>query len=209
MSAPTLTAPRTLADTIGQRALTTTQRNVVLVAGFAVLTAVLAQVRVDLPFTPVPITGQTLGVLLAGAALGWRRGALSQLLYWGAGIFMPVAWYADDHTGTSISAGWHVATGTTAGYLAGFVLAAAAVGALAERRQDRSLATSIPAMLAGTAIIYACGVAWLAHAIAVPVATGDPNAIGLGLTPFLVGDTIKLLIAGAATPLAWRFVGRR
>ena len=90
MSASTLAAPRTLADAVGSRPFSTTQRNVALVVGFAVLTAVLAQVRVTLPFTPVPITGQTLGVLLAGAALGWKRGALSQLLYWAVGIVMPV-----------------------------------------------------------------------------------------------------------------------
>ena len=209
MSTSTLAAPRTLADAVGHRPFSTTQRNVALVVGFAVLTAVLAQVRINLAFTPVPITGQTLGVLLAGAALGWKRGALSQLLYWAVGIIMPVAWYADDSTGASVVKGWHVATGATAGYLAGFVVAAAAVGALAERRQDRTLATSIPAMLAGSAIIYVCGVLWLAHSLGVPVATGDPNAINLGFTPFIIGDMIKLLIAGCATPIAWRLLGRR
>ncbi len=96
----------------------------------------------------------------------------------------------------------------TAGYLAGFVIAAAAVGYLAERGQDRDIATSIPAMLAGTAIIYTCGVLWLAYKLDVPVATGDTNAIGLGLTPFLIGDAIKLVLAGAVTPVAWLAVDR-
>ena len=87
-------------------------------------------------------------------------------MYWVAGIFMPVAWYADDSVGCEhrTPAG-SIATGSTAGYLAGFVLAAALVGYLAERKQDRDFVTSVPAMLAGTAVIYACGVA-LAGALA-------------------------------------------
>ncbi len=202
--------PRTLSDLIPVPAERTMRiaRTVALVVGFAVLTAVLAQIRFRLSFTPVPVTGQTLGVLLAGTALGWQRGLASQLLYWVAGVFMPVAWYADDKTGTSIAKGWDVATGSTAGYLFGFVVAAAAVGYLAERRQDRDFATSIPAMLAGTAIIYVCGVVWLAHSLGIPVANGEANAIGYGLTPFLIGDAIKLLIAGGLTPLAWKLSSR-
>ncbi len=197
--------PRTLADLLPRPSDSTRARvrDAVLVVGFAVLTAALAQVRMNLGFTPVPITGQTLGVLLAGATLGVGRGALSMGLYWFAGIFMPVAWYASDTSGSSVSAGWNVATGSTAGYLFGFVVAAAAVGYLAERGQDRELATSIPAMLAGTAIIYTCGSLWLAYDLGIAVATGEPNAISLGITPFLVGDTIKLLLAGVLTPIVW------
>jgi len=211
MTTPTAPVPRTLIDVlpapsheVGRYA-----RDGVLVAGFAVLTALFAQIRIDLGFTPVPITGQTFAVLLAGAALGWRRGALSQAVYWVAGIFMPVAWYAKSADGKAN--GWHLATGSTAGYLAGFILAAALVGYLAERKQDRDFATSVPAMLAGTAVIYACGVVWLAHYLNIPVSPtgdGEPNAISLGLTPFLVGDTVKLLLAGALTPLAWEAVDR-
>jgi biotin transport system substrate-specific component len=88
------------------------------------------------------------------------------------------------------------------------VLAAGAVGYLAERGQDRSVATSIPAMLAGTAVIYTCGVLWLAYKLNIPVATGDTNAISLGLTPFLVGDVLKLGAAGLLAPMAWRGVDR-
>ena len=124
---------------------------------------------------------------------------------------MPVAWYADDHSGTSVHAGWKIATGATAGYFAGFVLAAALVGYLAERKQDRDFATSVPAMLAGTAVIYVCGVIWLAHWLNIPVSPtgdGEANAISLGLTPFLVGDTVKLLLAGVLTPIAWQAVER-
>lgn len=203
-------APRTLADllpapTVASQRIT---RDAALIGGFAALTAVLAQVKFSLGFTPVPITGQTLATLLAGTVLGWKRGAASQFVYWVAGIFMPFAWYANDETGSSISAGWNYAIGTTAGYMVGFVLAAALVGALAERGQDRDLMTAVPAMLAGTAVIYTCGVGWLAIKLDIPVATGETNAIGLGLVPFLIGDAIKLIIAGAAAPAVWRLLKR-
>ena len=204
MNTAVAAAPRTLADVIpmpGDR-VARIAREVALVGGFAVLTAVLAQLRFTLGFTPVPITGQTFAALLAGTVLGWQRGMASLALYWAVGIVVPFAWYAE---GTH---GWQVAHGTTAGYLAGFVVAAAVVGYLAERGQDRRIATSIPAMLAGTAAIYTCGVLWLAYQLNVPVANGEPNAIELGLTPFLVGDAIKLLAAGLITPLAWRAVDR-
>jgi biotin transporter BioY len=139
MSVAISTAPKTLVDIVGKTSERTNRivRDAVLVVSFAVFTAVLAQVRFNLGFTPVPITGQTLAVLLSGTALGWRRGALSMGLYWLAGIFMPIAWYASDDSGTSVKAGWHIATGSTAGYLFGFVVAAAFVGYLAERGQDR------------------------------------------------------------------------
>ena len=203
-------APRTLADllpapTVASQRIT---RDAALIGGFAALTAILAQVKFSLGFTPVPITGQTLATLLAGTVLGWKRGAASQFVYWVAGIFMPFAWYANDETGSSISAGWNYAIGTTAGYMVGFVLAAALVGALAERGQDRDLMTSVPAMLAGTAVIYTCGVGWLTIKLDIPVATGETNAIGLGLVPFLIGDAIKLIIAGAAAPAVWRLLKR-
>lgn len=208
--AATVTAPRTLVDVVPLPAALADRRvrDAALVVGFAALTALAAQIRLPLGFTPVPITGQTFAVLLAGTALGWRRGAASQLVYWAAGIVMPIAWYAGDETGASVAAGWRVATGTTAGYLAGFVLAAGLVGHLAERGQDRDLATSVPAMLAGTATIYAAGVAWLAIDLGIPVANGEPNAIELGLTPFVLGDAVKLLAAGLLAPLAWRWIDR-
>jgi biotin transport system substrate-specific component len=204
VSTAVVAAPRTLADVIPMPddRVARIAREVALVGGFTVLTAVLAQLRFTLGFTPVPITGQTFAVLLAGTVLGWQRGLASQALYWAAGIVVPFAWYAD---GTH---GWQVAHGTTAGYLAGFVVAAAVVGYLAERGQDRSIVTSIPAMLAGTAVVYACGVLWLAYKLNVPVADGETNAIELGITPFLIGDALKLTAAGLVTPLAWQAVDR-
>ena len=177
-------------------------RTATLVIGFALLTAALAQFEVKLSFTPVPITGQTLGVLLAGAALGWRSGAMSQGLYWILGL-IGLPFYAGG------KGGWADGTGATMGYFIGFIVAAAAIGYMAERKQDRNLVSSIAAMAFGSVVIYAFGAAWLAHKLNVPVATGDVNAISLGVTPFLIGDAIKMLLAGAALPAAWALTDDR
>lgn len=167
-----------------------------LVIGFALLTAAAAQVRIPLPFTPVPVTGQTSAVLLAGAALGRRAGAASQGLYVLLGLVLP--FYAGGNSG------WTYATGATAGFLVGFVIAAWVVGTLAERSKDRSVTTAIPAFLAGTVIIYVCGVPWLAAVLDVSWV----KAAELGLVPFVAGDLAKAVLAGTVLPAAWRLVGR-
>ncbi len=176
-------------------------REITLIIGFALFTAALAQVRIPLGFTPVPVTGQTLAVLLAGASLGAWRGAGSQMLYWLLGM-VGLPFYSN---GTG---GWSVATGPTMGYLVGFIVAAAVVGRLAEYRHDRRVLTSIAAMTMGSMIIYAFGAAWLAINLGIPLATGEQNAIALGVTPFLVGDVIKMCLAGLATASTWRFINR-
>lgn len=169
----------------------------------ALLVSALAQVAIPLPFTPVPITGQTLGVLLVGAALGPGLGAVSLGLYlvWGV-IGLPV--FAPDADGAHATG---VATlglaASTGGYLWGFVLASGVVGWLARRGWDRSFRSSIGAMLVGSIVIYACGVPWLAAAGSVPLQT----ALEWGLYPFVVGDTIKLLLAAGLLPAAWRLLG--
>ena len=195
----TVAAPLTLADVVPL----TRWRTATLVIGAAVFTAVAAQVRLPLGFTPVPVTGQTFAVLLVGAALGARRAAASQALYWVmAAVGLPV--FSD------LRGGWEVATGATAGYVVGFVIAAALVGALAERGQDRTFATSVPTMLLGSVVIYTTGVLWLSRSIDVPLYTGDGrDAFTLGLTPFIVGDLLKVLLAAALTPTAWALVQRR
>jgi biotin transport system substrate-specific component len=169
----------------------------VLVLAGTALVALAAQVSIPLPFTPVPITGQTFAVVLVGAGLGAVRGFASLLLYWLVGIAgAPV--YADQ------SHGWSVFMGPTGGYLIGFVVAALVTGFLAERRWDRRLSSAIAAMLTGNVLIYLCGLPWLAAEID----TGLEKTLEAGLYPFVVGDLLKLYLAGALLPLTWRLVER-
>ena len=161
------------------------------------LVSASAQVSIPLPFTPVPITGQTFAVVLVGAALGALRGATSLLLYVGIGILgAPV--YADQ------THGWDVFTGPTGGYLVGFIAAAALTGRLAERHWDRRFPSSVAATLSGNVLIYVPGLFWLAHVIG----TNLEGTLEAGLYPFVVGDLLKLYLAGALLPVAWRLVER-
>jgi len=169
-----------------------------LVIGFALLTAAAAQVRVPLPFTPVPVTGQTFAVLLAGAALGSRAGAASQGLY----VLLGLGGLPFFSGGNG---GWDYATGPTLGYLVGFVVAAAVVGSLAERKQDRTIATALPAFLAGTVVIYLFGVGWLIASLP----TDLTDALVKGMVPFVVGDVLKVALAGTLLPAAWKLAGER
>ncbi|MBW3666170.1 MAG: biotin transporter BioY [Actinobacteria bacterium] len=169
---------------------------VLLVIAAAALTAVAAQVRIPLPFTPVPITGQTFAVLLTGAALGWRLGAAGQLLYVAVGaVGAPV--FAE------ASGGMEVIRGATGGYLIGFVFAAGLVGRLAEHRQDRAFPTMVAAFLLGSALIYLFGVIGLIAA----TGWGPGEAFAKGVLPFLAGDLIKAAIAGLVLPGSWRLLG--
>ena len=170
----------------------------------AALIAGLAQFTIYLPFTPVPITGQTLGVLLVGAAYGPALGAATVGLYLVAAVAgLPVL--ARNAAGGH-DAGVHVlgAAFASGGYLWGFLLAAALVGWLARHGWDRSFRSSVSAMFFGELVIYACGIPWLMHALGVDVQT----ALTYGLYPFVVGDTIKLLLAAGALPLAWAMLRR-
>jgi biotin transport system substrate-specific component len=169
-----------------------------LVIAGAALVAVCAQVSIPLPFTPVPVTGQTFAVVLVGAALGPLAGTASIGLYVVAGIAgAPV--YADH------SHGWSVITSATGGYLIGFVLAGALTGALAARCWDRRFSSATSAMLSGNVLIYLVGLPWLAWQLG----TGLEKTLELGLYPFVVGDLLKLYLAGALLPAAWKLAGRR
>ena len=170
----------------------------VLVMGFAALTALAAQIRIPLGFTPVPLTGQTFAVLLSGAALGWRAGASAQALY----VTVGLAGFPVFQGGEG---GWSYATGATAGYLLGFIISAAAVGYLAEQGQDRRVITAVPAMLAGNTVIYLLGVPWLMHVLGTDLAGG----LTAGFAPFVVGDLLKIAAAGLLLPALWRLVGER
>jgi biotin transport system substrate-specific component len=186
----TLKQPRVLADVL-PKSLTT---DISLVVGAAVLVGILAQISIPLGFTPVPITGQTFGVLLAGSVLGWRRASLSMGFYVLAGM-AGVPWFAQHTHGMSMP---------TFGYLIGFVFAGTLLGALAARGNDRNVARAAISMLLAEAVIYIFGVTWLAHDIHVSLATG----INLGMRPFIWGDIIKAGIAGLAIPAVWRFVDK-
>jgi biotin transport system substrate-specific component len=169
----------------------------VLIFSGVVLVSLAAQIRVPLPFTPVPITGQTFGVLLVGASLGAWRGLSSSFLYLLVGAAgVPV--YAGGQRG------WEAVQGPTGGYLVGFVVAAAVVGILAQRGWDKKLSSSIPAMLAGSLIIYLFGLLWLSRVLDADMA----RTLELGLYPFLLGDALKALLASAALPAAWKLVSR-
>lgn len=168
------------------------------VVGGAALIAASAQVAIPLPFTPVPITGQTFSILLVGAALGTLRGGSSSLLYVLAGsLGAPV--FADG------SGGLAALTGPTGGYLLAFPLAAALTGRLAERRWDRRFSSALGAMLCGNVVVYLIGLPWLAASLG----TSLERTLELGLYPFVPGDVLKLYLAAALLPAAWRVAGRR
>jgi biotin transport system substrate-specific component len=169
-------------------------RDVVLVIGAAGLVGALAQISVKLSFTPVPITGQTLGVLLAGTALGWRRAAASMALYAVAGV-AGVPWFAGATSGYPAA---------SFGYIVGFFFAAALCGYLAERGADRSVLASVPAMLAAEVVIYLFGVTWLAADLHMSAGA----ALASGFTPFVGGDAIKAAIAAGLLPAAWKLASR-
>ena len=168
-----------------------------LVAGGAGFVALAAQIEIHLGFTPVPITLQTFAVLLVGAGLGAALGTASLVLYLLVGMAgAPV--YAGGE------GGWEWIRGATGGYLVGFVVAAAVAGLLAEKRLDRRVSTAVTAMLTGNVVVYLFGLPWLAHV----AGYGWQETLENGLYPFVVGDLLKLYLAGALLPGAWALVGR-
>jgi biotin transport system substrate-specific component len=188
-----------LAHSLGRR---TTARSALITdvtlvfLGSAVM-AGLAQLSFRLPFTPVPVSGQTLGVMLVGASLGAWRGGAAMLLYLGEGAAgLPV--FAEGHSGVLF-----LTDAPTTGFLWGFVVAAAVVGLLAQLGWDRSVGSAIGAMLVGEVVVFAFGISWIAHFLGI---SGE-EALGLALYPFVLGELLKLAIAAGVLPAAWRFVG--
>ncbi len=167
-----------------------------LVCAGAGLIAASAQLSIKLPFTPVPITGQTFSVLLVGASFGVARGGASALLYVLLGLLFPL--YAGG------DGGWDVIVSASGGYLISYPFVAALTGYLAERRWDRSFSSAVGAMLTGNVLIYLFGLPWLA----VVLNTNLQTTLEDGLYPFVPGDTFKLYLAAIALPTAWRLVGR-
>jgi len=155
------------------------------VVAFVVMTALGAQVRIPLPFTPVPITLQTFFVHLAGATLGPALGPLSQSVYLMVGAAgLPV--FAGGGSGLS-----YLLQGATSGYLIGFVMAPALVGWLIRRREDPGILWILASLAAGSLVIYACGVSWLAWSLHL----SPGSAIAKGMVPFLAGDVVKTCAA--------------
>jgi biotin transport system substrate-specific component len=161
------------------------------------LVAGAAQISFKLPFTPVPITGQTFAVVLVGASLGAIRGTASLMLYLWLGVAGAPIYAHHAH-------GWSVITSATGGYIVGFVLASAVTGYLAERRWDRQISSAIAAMLTGNVIIYLVGLPWLA----VVLNSNLEKTLEYGLYPFVPGDVFKLYLAAALLPGAWKLVER-
>jgi biotin transport system substrate-specific component len=167
----------------------------VLALGGAALIALAAQVSISLPFTPVPITGQTFAVATTAAALGLRTGAAASFLYVGAGLVgLPV--YADG------GSGWHAVSGASGGYLIGFIACALVVGWCGDRGWTSSFSSTVGAMLLGETVIYLFGLLWLRHSLH----TSLEKTLELGLYPFVVGDLLKVYAAAAVLPPAHRWV---
>jgi biotin transport system substrate-specific component len=167
---------------------------VLVVLGVALL-ALSAQLSI--PWTPVPITGQTFGVMLVAGAYGATRGSATMAAYLvvgglGFGVFAGHA------------SGWDVLrlSSATGGYLVGMLVASALVGFLADRGWDRNALRSLPAMVLGNLLIYAFGYLWLQHALGLTAA----QTWHAGVQPFLGGDAIKIALAAGLLPGAWKAV---
>ena len=170
-------------------------REVALILGGSLLIALSAQLHLVLPFSPVPITGQTFAVLLLGALYGSKRGPATVVTYLALGVMgLPV--FAGGALGVARL------VGPTAGYLVGFLAAAFVVGLLSERGWDRKPWTTAASMIIGNGIIYATGVIWLSRFV------GWQAVLSTGFLPFLAGDALKIALATILLPAGWKIIGR-
>ncbi len=167
-------------------------RDVLLVFSFAILTGVSAKLKIEVG--PVPITLQTFVVLLSGALLGSKKGTASQLTYLTGGL-LGLPWF-------SRGGGIQYIVSPTFGYIVGFVLAAYFIGFLSEKGWDRNIKTAILAMLAGNIILYMPGLLWLTRFV------GFSKVLNFGFYPFVIGDLIKIILAGLTLPLGWKIIKR-
>lgn len=160
--------------------------------------ALLAQISFPLPGSPVPLTGQTLGVLLLSAPLGAELALTTFAFYLLLGVAGAPFFAGGTH-------GIARLTGATGGYLVGMLLASLVMGALSKRGLDRKIITSLPVMLIGEACIFSLGLIWLHHVTALPWS----KTFAIGFTPFLLGEALKMAVAGSTMPLLWKFVASR
>ncbi len=171
---------------------------VALVFGGVAFIGAMAQISLPIPGSPVPVTGQTLAVLLLGAAYGANLGALTFLSYLAFAIVgAPIL--ADGSHGVSRL------VGATGGYLVGMLLTSYIVGLLAERKWDQRISTVIPTMIIGNVVTFTLGLAWLHHY----THQSWSWTFSKGLSPFIIGEVIKIAIASTALPSVWRFVSKR
>lgn len=192
----TTATPALLRPTLVDRVVTRTWlSDIALVVAGTALVAVLAQVAI--PLWPVPVTGQTLAVLLVGASLGAARGAASLSLYAILGaIGLPI--YSDS------SSGWSVLLGPTGGYIIGFIVSAAVVGWAAERSWDRGWYKPIITFVGGSLVVFAIGLPWLAVSLGQLGLPNDLQSVLIaGFYPFIIGGLIKAAIAAALLPALW------
>ena len=180
---------------VGER-LNARVRHILLIATGALFIYLTA--RLAIPRDPVPWTGQTFGVLVVGGALGARRGFAAAALYILLGV-VGLPFFAEGKGGTA------VLLGPSGGYLIGFLLAATIVGRLAELGWDRRLGGALAMMLIGSFVIYAVGLPWLSYTRHLSTA----ETVADGLTPFLLWDAAKLVVAAGIFPVAWWLIGRR
>ena len=172
--------------------------NVALILSGAVFTAYAAQLVI--PMWPVPITAQTLAVLLVGSVLGATRGAISLIVYFSMGaVGLPV-----------FSAATSLSFGPTFGYLVGFIAAAALVGYLSQRGWHKSVAGVLGSFAIANSVIYLFGLPWLAFVLGNLGAANDLVSVSAtGLAPFIIGDVVKMTLAASLLPLAWKFLGKK
>jgi len=165
-----------------------------LIIGGSLLVGLSAQIAIPLPFSPVPITGQTFAVIFLGALFGARRGFLCMLTYIAEGAAgLPVFALGQ--------AGLAVLLGPRGGYIVGFVAAAYVTGVLAEKGWDRRVATTILAMICGNIAIYTFGLLWLCCLIGI-----NKTVLAVGLCPFIVGDLLKTIVAAILLPAGWKLL---
>lgn len=168
-----------------------------LVSGGAIFLSLLAQIAIPVPGSPVPVTGQTLGVLLLATAYGARMGVATFALYLAIGF-----------AGAPVFAGHGYGierlVGPTGGYLVGMLIASWVLGSFAGRKWDQKLSSALTSMLIGDLIIFTLGLIWLQQY------TGKDWGwtFGAGLTPFIFGEVLKIAIAGTSLPTVWKFLAR-
>lgn len=181
-------------------------RSAVAILGGALFTALCAQITI--PMTPVPMTGQTLAVMLVGSALGWKRGMAALTLYMVLGFGLP--FYADGGSGIDNITGIGSVAGASGGYIIGFIFAAGAIGWLAEHGSDRKIPTAFLSFIVGQLIIFAFGLAGLKMAAPELVSLGFMESsnwstvIHDGFTIFIIGGLVKAAIGAILMPTAWK-----